>query len=168
MKSEQSDHSGCWTIKIGLTAKRYSEANFFIYTSYQCLSPKTGSHENNGNTKFWPLLSRDLFSIVAEMNCSNFKVFWARISKFLIAISYKSSRCLHQIFECKCSCFPQDETRSPHFSHFGPRVYPRGSLVIALVRPSVRPWSVVRPSVFKYLRDCSKDFSNFLHEVSAP
>ena len=32
--------------------------------------------------------------------------------------------------------------------------------------------SVVRlsvgPSVFKYLRDSSKDFSNFLHEVSAP
>ena len=29
--------------------------------------------------------------------------------------------------------------------------------------PSVSPWSV-----FKYLRDSSKDFSNFLHEVSAP
>ena len=45
--------------------------------------------------------------------------------------------------------------------HFGPRVYTRGSLVIALVHPSVvRPWSV-RPSVFKYLRDCSLVFSNF-------
>ena len=29
-------------------------------------------------------------------------------------------------------------------------------------------WSVRGPSVFKYLRDRSKDFSNFLHEVSAP
>ena len=52
-------------------------------------------------------------------------------------------------------------------TYFGPRVYPRGSYVIT----HVRPWSVspsVRPSVFKYLRDRSKDFSKFLHEVSAP
>ena len=32
--------------------------------------------------------------------------------------------------------------------------------------PSVDPF--VRPSVFKYLRDRSKDFSNFLHLVRAP
>ena len=50
--------------------------------------------------------------------------------------------------------------------HFEPRVYPRESYVITQVRPSVGP--SVRPSVFKYLRDRSKDFSNFLHEVSAP
>ena len=48
------------------------------------------------------------------------------------------------------------------FSNFGPWVYPRGSLVIALVRRSVGP------SVFKYLRDRSLVSSNFLHEVSAP
>ena len=36
-------------------------------------------------------------------------------------------------------------------------------LVFALVSQSV-----VRLSVFKYLRDRSKDFSNFLHEVGAP
>ena len=47
-------------------------------------------------------------------------------------------------------------------AYFGPRVLPRGSLVIALVRPSVRP------SVFKYLRDRLLVFSNFLHEVRAP
>ena len=53
--------------------------------------------------------------------------------------------------------------------HFGPPVYPRASYVIPHVRPwSVRGPSVVRPSTFKYLRDRSKDFSNFLHEVSAP
>ena len=44
-------------------------------------------------------------------------------------------------------------------SYFGPRVYPLGSIVIALVRPSVRP------SVFKYLRDRSLVFSETLHEV---
>ena len=51
-------------------------------------------------------------------------------------------------------------------THFGPGVLPRGSLVIALVRPwSVHgPWSVR----FKYLRDRSLVFSNFLHEVRAP
>ena len=44
-------------------------------------------------------------------------------------------------------------------------VYPKGSYVITYVSGP----SVVRgPSVFKYLRDRSKDFSNFLHEVSAP
>ena len=54
-------------------------------------------------------------------------------------------------------------------NYFGPRVYPRGSYVITHVRgPSVRGPRSVRPSVFKYLRDHSKDFSNFLHEVSAP
>ena len=56
--------------------------------------------------------------------------------------------------------------------HFGPRVYPRGSYVITHVRPwsVVRgPWSMVHGrSVFKYLRDRSKDFSNFLHEVRVP
>ena len=46
----------------------------------------------------------------------------------------------------------------PYF-YFGPRVYRRGSLVIALVRGL---------SVFKYLRDRSLVFSNFLHEVRAP
>ena len=55
---------------------------------------------------------------------------------------------------------------------FGHRVYPRESLVIALVRWSVGP-SVVRPSVvcwsiFNYLRDRSLFFSIFLHEVRAP
>ena len=43
-----------------------------------------------------------------------------------------------------------------HF-YFGPRVCPRGSLVIAL-----------RWSVFKYLTDRLLVFSNFLHEVRAP
>ena len=40
------------------------------------------------------------------------------------------------------------------FTYFGPRVYPRGSLVIAHVRWSVvcGPWSV-RWSVRKYLRE---------------
>ena len=46
---------------------------------------------------------------------------------------------------------------------FGPQFLPRGSLVIVLVRPSVGLWSV-----FKYLRDRSLVFSNFLHEVRAP
>ena len=45
-------------------------------------------------------------------------------------------------------------------TYFGPRVLPRGFLVIALIRP----WSVC-PSVFKYLRDRSLAFSNFLYEV---
>ena len=47
--------------------------------------------------------------------------------------------------------------------HFGPRVYPLGSIVIALVRLSVRP--SVRLSVFKYLGDRSLVFSETLHEV---
>ena len=50
------------------------------------------------------------------------------------------------------------------FSNFGPWVYPLGSLVIALVRPSVRV--CVRVSVFKYLRDRSLVFSETLHEVA--
>ena len=55
---------------------------------------------------------------------------------------------------------------SKHLKYFGPRVYPKGSLVItSVVRLSVRP--CVRPSVFKYLRDCSLVFSSFLHEVRA-
>ena len=45
------------------------------------------------------------------------------------------------------------------FRHFGPRVYPLGSIVITLVRPSVRL------SVFKYLGDRSLVFSETLHEV---
>ena len=48
--------------------------------------------------------------------------------------------------------------------YFGPRVYPKGSLVIALVRVS----ACVCQSVFKYLRDRLLVFSNFLHEVRAP
>ena len=44
-----------------------------------------------------------------------------------------------------------------------PRVYPMGSMVIALVSPSVGP--LVRPSVFKYLGDRSLVFSETLHEV---
>ena len=48
--------------------------------------------------------------------------------------------------------------------YFGPRVYPKGSLVIALVSVCV----CVRVSVFEYLRDCSLVFSSFLHEVRAP
>ena len=40
--------------------------------------------------------------------------------------------------------------------HFGPQAYPRGSYVITHVRLSVSPWSV-----FEYLRDRSKDYSNF-------
>ena len=47
---------------------------------------------------------------------------------------------------------------------FGPRVYPLGSLVIALVRVSVRVCVCV--SVFKYLRDRSLVFSEILHEVA--
>ena len=52
------------------------------------------------------------------------------------------------------------------FCLFGPRVYPRGSLVIALVRgPSVGP--SVSPSVnISETANCF--FSNFLHEVRAP
>ena len=51
----------------------------------------------------------------------------------------------------------------PQKIHFGPRVYPKGSLVItSMVRPSVCVF------VFKYLRDCSLVFSSFLHEVRAP
>ena len=42
-------------------------------------------------------------------------------------------------------------------------IYFRGSLVMALVRSLVRG-----RSVFKYLRDRSLVFSNFLHEVRAP
>ena len=48
-------------------------------------------------------------------------------------------------------------------TYFGPRVLPRMYLVIALVCP----WSV-RWSVFKYLRDRSLVFPNFVHEVRAP
>ena len=43
-------------------------------------------------------------------------------------------------------------------SLFGPRVYPMGSMVIALVRPSVSPF------VFKYLGDRSFNFSETLLE----
>ena len=43
--------------------------------------------------------------------------------------------------------------------HIGPRVYQMGSMVIALVRPSVPP--VVCYSVFKYLGDRSLVFSNY-------
>ena len=50
------------------------------------------------------------------------------------------------------------------FFHFGPRVYPLGSLVIALVRVSVRVCVCV--SVFKYLRNRSLVFSETLHEVA--
>ena len=46
--------------------------------------------------------------------------------------------------------------------NFGPRVYPLGSIVIALVRLSVCP--SVCPSVFKYLKDRSLVFSKTLHE----
>ena len=68
----------------------------------------------------------------------------------------------------RLSVFKYLRDRSLFFSNFGPRVYPMGSMVIALVRPSVvHPWSV-RPSIFKYLRDRSLFFSNFLHEVRAP
>ena len=42
---------------------------------------------------------------------------------------------------------------------FGPLVYPKGALVIALVRPSVCQ------SVFKYLTDGSLSFYETLHEV---
>ena len=48
-------------------------------------------------------------------------------------------------------------------SYFGPRVYPLGSLVIALVRPSV--CQSVCPSVFEYLGDRSLVFSETSHEV---
>ena len=48
-------------------------------------------------------------------------------------------------------------------TYFGPRVLPRMYLVIALVCP----WSV-RWSVFKYLRDRSLVFPNFVHEVREP
>ena len=47
-----------------------------------------------------------------------------------------------------------------HILHLGPRVYPKRSLVIALVCPCV--------SVFKYLIDRSFVLSSFLHEVRAP
>ena len=46
-------------------------------------------------------------------------------------------------------------------SHFGPRFMGR-SYVITLVHP------LVCLSVFKYLRDCLLDSSNFLHKVRAP
>ena len=46
--------------------------------------------------------------------------------------------------------------------NFGPQVYLKGSLVIALVR------RCVCPSVYKYLRDRSLVISSFLHEVRAP
>ena len=49
--------------------------------------------------------------------------------------------------------------------YFGPRVYPRGSLEIALVRWSVRP--SVRPSL-NISETVHWFFSNFLHEVRAP
>ena len=54
----------------------------------------------------------------------------------------------------------------PEVSNFRPRVYLKGSLVIALVRVCVCP--SVRLSVFKFLRDCSLVFSSFLHGVRAP
>ena len=41
--------------------------------------------------------------------------------------------------------------------HAGPRVYPMGPMVIALVRP------FVSPSVFRYLLDRSFNFSETLH-----
>ena len=56
-------------------------------------------------------------------------------------------------------------------TYFGPQVLPRMSLVNTLVCPWSVRWSVswsVRWSVFKYLRDSSLVFSNFLHEVRAP
>ena len=65
----------------------------------------------------------------------------------------------YSMFYSKSLCFVQFII----ISYFGPQVYPRGSLVITLVcGPSVR-WSL-----FKYLRDRSLFFSNFLHEVRAP
>ena len=59
------------------------------------------------------------------------------------------------------------EVHRKHVAHlFGPWVYQRGSLVIALVCWSVS-WFVRRP-IFGYFWDPSKDFYNFLHEVRAP
>ena len=47
---------------------------------------------------------------------------------------------------CKYRMFPTNHnTRKKFFPDFGPRVYPKGSLVIALVRPCVRV--SVRPSL---------------------
>ena len=63
---------------------------------------------------------------------------------------------LHRVYQCMIGRSVRN------FSYFGPRVYPKGSLVIALVRV------FVCVSVFKYLRDCSLFFSSFLHEVRAP
>ena len=44
--------------------------------------------------------------------------------------------------------------------HFGPRVYPRGSYLITLARPSVSPCLNISETALRIF--------NFLHEVSAP
>ena len=51
-------------------------------------------------------------------------------------------------------CLPCRELFRIDENHFGPRVYPKGSLVIALARWIVR-WSVRGQSVFKYHRECT-------------
>ena len=45
-------------------------------------------------------------------------------------------------------------------------LHPKGYYVITPIRPSVGP--LISRSVFKYLRDRSLVFSDFLHEIKAP
>ena len=74
--------------------------------------------------------------------------------------------CINFLSCCESQILSQIFLIIPWQKYFGPRVYPKGSLVIALVRLCV--CVCVRPSVFKNLRDRSLFFSNFLHEVRAP
>ena len=83
-------------------------------------------HENDKISQFWSLLSRDLFSLEAEIRFSIYKVFRAYISEFVIFFHEIFINCKilwrschwHQNFEYKYSGCPGNEAQSPNFSRF--------------------------------------------------
>ena len=143
----------------------YTASNFFIFTPMSlkmCMKQFHGGFLN---------LCR-IYSLGVVL-CKNSKVSnfstnsmtpknWRKIEN--LQICFRNFVCTHM--NLPWLSFQEDLSKNRKvirfFRHFGPQVYPRGSLVIALVRPWSFRWSV------KYLRDRSKDFINFLHEVRAP
>ena len=92
--------------------------------------------------------------------------FFAQVMLCLFDLIETLSGLVHNISKLVCHHSQLDMLVLEQFIHIGPGVYPKGSLVIALVRPSVCP--CVGVSIFKYPRDRSLVFSSFLHEVRAP
>ena len=109
------------------------------------------------------ILSRSTSFIESVWVQMSLDVVWVEESSVWVLISFVS------LLDAE-SCSPTSSSSNSYLSYwliFGPRVYPKGSLVItSVVRVSVR--LCVRPSVFKYLRDRSLVFSSFLHKVRAP